>query len=39
MEDVLRDPEARKQLREALVDRSKTVTVNGIEYQLVSWPY
>ena len=35
MRELLRDPEARKQLQIALVDGTKTITINGVEYELV----
>jgi hypothetical protein len=35
MKDLLKDPAARKQLQRALADSSKTVVVNGTEYELV----
>ncbi len=36
MRELLKNPEARKQLKKALADESKTVAVNGTEYELVS---
>jgi hypothetical protein len=35
MRELLRDPEARKQLQIALMDGTKTITISGVEYELV----